>query len=525
MRPQAEVMDLGGLMGALGADLIRSITDERLLRAPVSVTVIHDPADEMPDAPGGILLLVGLRADDDRAITAVNQAPAHGFSAVALKLRGVSAQPLADAGDRRGCAVLAVDEAVPWRQLDSLITVASGGKSPAEGGDSGHDLFMLADAIAAAVDGPVAIEDLDRNVLAYSNLARHTVDPLRRNGILARRVPDMAKNRRQYRMVMQADGVVHFPFDPSDGEHARCAVAVRAGQRAVGTIWVIEQEHRVGPDGEATLREAGQLAAVHILHLQSAVDVDRQVRSEWLRALLEGHRSAPVAAARFGVVPTLPSVLVGFLLHGGDMGTRPLTRQLAAAVEQYCSAFRTTVPCVSVGQIVYVLFPSIRDPQMPRRLAKGAAAAIEARLDHRVLAAISSEAIGADQVVTLRREIDDVLDILAGRPELPTVASSRDVHAQLLLRRLVADVLDQSNRHPGVQTLLEHDAAHNTTYRETLAAYFAALGDVGKAAHALKVHPNTVRYRVRRSEELFGLRLDDPDDTLVAWLTLRLSSA
>ncbi|MGH3675415.1 MAG: helix-turn-helix domain-containing protein, partial [Mycobacterium sp.] len=37
----------------------------------------------------------------------------------------------------------------------------------------------------------------------------------------------------------------------------------------------------------------------------------------------------------------------------------------------------------------------------------------------------------------------------------------------------------------------------------------------------LHVHPNTVRYRVRRIETLLSTSLDDPDDRLVLALGLR----
>ncbi|MFC6706869.1 hypothetical protein [Flexivirga alba] len=205
--PRDEMLiTLAGLVDALGAQLIRPLTNSATMTAPVSVPVIYDPADEIPDVPGGVLLLVGLHPDDESAALAIDDAGHHGFSAVVIKLRGQSPDRLLLRALEASCAVLAVDDAVPWRQLDRLITVVVGGGSGGESGDAGQELFVLADAIAAAVDGAVAIEDLDRNVLAYSNLERHKVDRMRRNGILARRVPDMDKNLRQYRDVMQAEG-------------------------------------------------------------------------------------------------------------------------------------------------------------------------------------------------------------------------------------------------------------------------------------------------------------------------------
>lgn len=47
-------------------------------------------------------------------------------------------------------------------------------------------------------------------------------------------------------------------------------------------------------------------------------------------------------------------------------------------------------------------------------------------------------------------------------------------------------------------------------------------GDVGAAATRLQVHANTLRYRLRRAQERFGLDLEDPDVRLSMWLQLRL---
>ena len=47
------------------------------------------------------------------------------------------------------------------------------------------------------------------------------------------------------------------------------------------------------------------------------------------------------------------------------------------------------------------------------------------------------------------------------------------------------------------------------------------VGDIAAVAQRLHVHPNTVRYRVRRIEKLLSTSLDDPDDRLVLALGLR----
>lgn len=53
---------------------------------------------------------------------------------------------------------------------------------------------------------------------------------------------------------------------------------------------------------------------------------------------------------------------------------------------------------------------------------------------------------------------------------------------------------------------------------QTVRAWLAHGGSIPKAAAALTVHVNTVRYRLRRFEELTGAELDDPDNLIgISW--------
>ncbi|MFH9488203.1 helix-turn-helix domain-containing protein [Streptomyces halstedii] len=57
----------------------------------------------------------------------------------------------------------------------------------------------------------------------------------------------------------------------------------------------------------------------------------------------------------------------------------------------------------------------------------------------------------------------------------------------------------------------------------TLGAYLDASGDVRRAAERLVLHPNTLRYRLRRARERHGVDLDDPDTRLLVTLAVRLT--
>lgn len=527
MKRKEHPLSVGDLVDTLGDQLIHSLTGTLGLDEQVSVPVVYDSLDELPDIPGGVLLLAGVDPSSAESPEAVKRAAARGFCAVVIKSRGSGHAEIVRIGTSVQVAVLRVVDDAPWTQVSNLITalLRSRSISDHEGGSSGGDLFLLANVVSGAFGGAVAIEDLDRNLLSYSNLGNHPIDQLRRNGILARQVPDLAKHTEQYRTVMRTDGIVRFPFDPSDGELPRCAAAVRAGREELGTIWVIESDGPSGAEAETVLLEATRLAAIHILQARSSVNLERQVRAEWLRSVFDGPGSDLSTATRFGLLPNIPSVVVAFEFTATDSAsTEPLVRQLVDIVEQHCSAFRANISCVSIGPIAYVLFPAVREADFALRLADGAAAAVESRLGHGVYAAVSSPRTGADELAELRREAFEVLRVLSSTPDLPAVASAADVHSELLLTHLERELKDKPRlRHPGVSSLIEHDRTKGTDYIGSLCAYFSALGDVGAAARQLNVHPNTLRYRIRRAESLFDLRLGRSDDQLAIWLQLRLA--
>jgi DNA-binding PucR family transcriptional regulator len=74
-----------------------------------------------------------------------------------------------------------------------------------------------------------------------------------------------------------------------------------------------------------------------------------------------------------------------------------------------------------------------------------------------------------------------------------------------------------------VKRLLESDATSGTDYAKTLRTYLDCSRDSALTAERLSLHQNTLRYRLRRVKELFGIDLFDPDDTLTLWLSLRMA--
>lgn len=61
-----------------------------------------------------------------------------------------------------------------------------------------------------------------------------------------------------------------------------------------------------------------------------------------------------------------------------------------------------------------------------------------------------------------------------------------------------------------LKPILDLPGLERTRLLDTLEHWFAADGSATTTAQRLYVHPNTVRYRLRRVEELTGRSLSDP---------------
>ncbi|MGE2717855.1 helix-turn-helix domain-containing protein [Mycolicibacterium litorale] len=73
-----------------------------------------------------------------------------------------------------------------------------------------------------------------------------------------------------------------------------------------------------------------------------------------------------------------------------------------------------------------------------------------------------------------------------------------------------------------LEPLMEYDRIHNAGYVETLQTYFENVGNVQRTADKLFLHLSTVRYRLKRIEEIAQIDLREEEDRLCMQLALRL---
>ena len=430
---------------------------------------------------------------------------------------------------RAGPAIVAVDASMSWDQLYALLRSVLVSARPASPGSLATapigDLFTLANTIAGACGGAVAIEDPQRRVLAYSSLPGQEVDETRRLGILGRQVPPDPAYDDLYRRLIRQQSVIR---EQGQAELPRLAVAITSSGENLGSIWLIESEGRVSPDAASILRDAAQLAAVHLLRARAAEQLERDLRTDLVGGLFDRRLAGSHVSRQLGFPARTPCVVIAFDLgppaEPVDLEQRDVgLERLADVVSLRLQGMQHGAVTARLGQAVYALVPvhtgdAAGAMSVSERIVRDARQVLRAP----VHAAIGPVVTSLDEAPVSREQAQHLLTILNADPAAPAVAEVSSRLSQVVLKELAAFTRDHPWLLKGglVAEMRAMDAERSTGYAETVSCFLASLGDTGLAARRLNVHTNTLRYRLRRISEIFGIDFDDPD----AWLVLALET-
>lgn len=491
-------------------------------RIPLRDVVIHDATAGLEAGPGDLLLAIGT---DPAPV--LPEAAAAGVAAVVVRNNVSDRDSLTSIARQAGIGLLAFDPAIGWAQLTGRLrgALAAWGAGPDL---PDHTLTGFANALADAVGGSVIVFTPQQEVLAASRL-RSDDDPMRRQAVIDQHGPsqyrECLRQKGVYRRLWGGDDqIVEIDAEPDFGAGRRLAIAIRAGEENLGSIWVAEGSDGLAPDAAATLRTA--VAPAARLLLRMGVQAQTQRFSEGVaRQVLTGESDAGSAAGWLGVNPALPCLVVSCVPLGESPGVE---RRLADLLTMHVAAYRSTaIPVIWRGRVDLLCCGLDADDAGPVARVQDLVRRAVRALRHPVLAAVGAPSSTLASARESRAEADLVLRVLlhdARSADQTRIAALADVRATaelLVLSDLIA--ANPELRCGRIATLLAHDRDHHTCYAESLSAYLDAFGDVNRAASTLNIHPNTLRYRVRRVTEICGLDLDDPDERLMAAIQLRTS--
>ncbi|MCX4672002.1 helix-turn-helix domain-containing protein [Streptomyces sp. NBC_01381] len=532
--PPTAGISLRQLLMSLGEPLVELQTAPAGLDVEIRSVTLLDPEDPPVAHPGELVLAIGVRGR--AAFPALRAAGRDGAAAVAVKVDAPGqAAALSETAAEAGVALLSVRGEARWDQVDAIARAALD-DAPVDGStedaDEG-DLFSLAQTTAMLTGGIVSIEDTANRVLAYSRSADHDgADDLRRQSILGWQGPEayLARLREWgvFQRLRTSDDVINVDSHPELGIRRRLAIAIRSGDRQLGTIWVQEGSTPLTERSDQALLGAARVAALHLVRRRRELSADVTLARTLAAGLLEGSSGPQPLAAHLGLDAARPAAVLGFSYGATEATGAELARAEVTNLISVHTAARHRAALVTEGDHrIYVLLP-----QLPRSIDIGTlrgwgqdiADTARRHLGLVLRGSVGCIVPGLGKVPQSRREADRILDAMVNADVATTVAALPDIQAEVLVSEVLALLADRTDmRDPRLTAVTAHDSRHQGRLAESILAYLNAFGDVRAAAAQLHVHPNTVRYRIGRAEQLTGLDLSRPDQRLLAMLQLRLS--
>jgi sugar diacid utilization regulator/putative methionine-R-sulfoxide reductase with GAF domain len=273
------------------------------------------------------------------------------------------------------------------------------------------------------------------------------------------------------------------------------------------------------------------LIALQLLRERAALQSELRAHSEFLDDLIEDRlndrRGILAHAALLGVDLRAPHLMacIGLKAPRDADAQAAVTRRTLTRLEQ---AIRRQQPGSIVvprnGDVVVLLATLGAEPGEIHRSIRSVIQASTGHADQ-LAGGLGRICTGLDDYADSYAEACAALDLARRQPRAGQVLSSADLGFYELLARGSARHSLESMVEHALGAIIDADAKGKTEYLRTLDAYLASDRHLEQAAGVLHVHPNTVRYRLAKVQEIFGVNLHDVDARFLLELALRARGA
>ncbi len=495
---------------------VQVLAGARGLDRPVRWVHISELADPTPWLSGGELLLTTGMGIHDGGRAYVEGLATHGIAGlgVGTGVGGLETVPreMAEAADAHGFPLFEVPYETPFIALTEKAFTHLGNEQAAmlQRAIAAHDrlerivlsergLDGIAAALAGLVEGAAAVFDARGDVLASRGL-----DPAATEAT--------AVEIRRRSAVSPARGfatgsAIALPVPrPGGGE----AQAWLLSARADGVLTELDR---------LVTHHAVTIVALELLRRRVAADTERRLAGDVLASALSGELEGSELRRRlqpFGLADRVTALVLSPPGHLKDAAEAALAAAARAEAGGGLAAGTGTLSCalLPVGGSEEELFA----------LAERVRGAVSAEIGAE-LAAGAGRAVPAGDVRRAFHEARWALEAVAfeseGNGGSHRLATYRDLGSFQLLLQLQDDDALRLFCDSILSPIEVGEGAYGGELMRSLEVFIECNGQWERAAKQLFCHRHTLRYRIRRIEELTGRSLDSARDRIDFWLALR----
>ena len=388
------------------------------------------------------------------------------------------------------------------------------------------EIQVLVDELAALIKRPITLEDVNGNLIAYSvhedPVDRVRLETLLRRGPSKDTLETLIKHG-VYEKIHSSPGVVRLGPVPELGLTSRMAIAVRCGRNVVGYLWVKDDERSITPQDEAAIIKTARMIASNfpIDGLESEVfePETRRIALELLSP--DGKLDLNELKQKSEGIRLSPPFQVLVLHH-----PLPRSSYYAQTVLETVEVFlkNHNVNAVSSeykGEVVIIVCDE------PWHNVRGIALDLSKYLssvDFRESLGIGgsyTDALGIPKSYQEAREAIQVGAQLRHADQKPFFD-----YGQMALYDLIQCMRDCKDHgtfgRDIVQQLIQYDRINGTELVKTLGVMLDYGWRRKAAADCLRIHPNTLDYRLRKIDDVVQRSLDDPSVRLAVHIWVKV---
>lgn len=366
-------------------------------------------------------------------------------------------------------------------------------------------LQEFVDIASTVFENPLAVGSLDMNLIVSSDLTGHRVDPLWRsicagtagiNPVMYEQYIDEVGGK-----VLSLSDKPQIVRNVYEGGDPVIMLYLPQGESVAGYVSILQEN-------SALTMQNLQLAPIFArfcLKAEELVSESGYIQSgaNLFKHILEGDDIGPDNADRFS--KSLP---------------RPPWRLLALQVSGRSDDLAASALLSNLKHHT--------DCHFPTRIGKTCFCIVEDRIVSQIDPLQGASSIGAsapfsniDVLPTRRQQAEFAL---GQSGDLRGVFLCEDYACNYLLKELGAMESTPALLHPAMEMLDRYDEENQSDLRVTLSMYLQCERNQLVAAQNLHIHPNTMRYRLRRIREIAGLTLEDENELRYLRLSDWLSS-
>jgi len=383
----------------------------------------------------------------------------------------------------------------------------------------GKGLDAIANTLAEIINGPVLVEDENFKLLATTKITRgadigrrlFSVGELLKELRFAEEMRVLTEDRRQI--------TLNIGFDR---KWQQIIVPIVAGQEVLGYVSALESEKKLLEMDYIAMKQAGTVSALELLKQKAASEVETRLKEDFIEDLLAGNYESEELAYR-------RAVQLGFQLKGTykvfiiDLESidDSLKRKVFEVTKEVVN--RDSPESIVISRNRYTLVLAAHKPEDDRNYPL--AVALEEEFNRQFAQIIWLLAVGGCcthlyEYKESYRQAQTTLEIMKSLNQQKRVMAYERLGIFAMLEINKERFAEFANRVIG--PLIDYDRKHNAQLISTLELYYRNNGNILKAARNGFLNHSTMKYRLKRIEEVADITLDDPDLGLQVQLALKL---